>query len=147
MKWTGKIIDGLAYIRSQDILQADARCHNLLLDKDGDLKLCDSGGSSIDAEKATVYYERRSQYPTRSRSYHGIICSRGYVNCRATIFWNQLRHRRSSKPLRSRNFPSAEHLMLGKIMKKCWGVLRKYCGRSFRLAASPVTVGISTTRT
>lgn len=47
VRWAGQIVDGIGYIYSKDVLQADIGCHNLLLDKNGDLKLCDFGGSQL----------------------------------------------------------------------------------------------------
>ena len=39
------------------VLRADTACHNLLLDKNDDVKLCDFRGFSIDGEKSIVCYE------------------------------------------------------------------------------------------
>ena len=60
-RWAGQLIDGLDYIYSKEVLQADVGCHNLLFEKNDDLKLCGFAGASIDGDKATVVYERRSR--------------------------------------------------------------------------------------
>lgn len=126
MKWAGQIIDGLGYIHSKDVLQADIRCHNLLLDENDDLKLCDFGGSSIDGEGATVCYERRSRHPTiQGPSIATEIFALGttlYEMSTAEPPYPKINSATGEiqKLYAAGEFPSVEHLMLGRIIKKCW---------------------------
>lgn len=125
-KWAGQIVDGLGYIHSKGVLQADIGCHNLLLDKNDDLKLCDFGGASIDGEKPTVCYERRSQHP----NIEGPDVATEIFALGTTLY-----EMSTAKPPYSKinsatgeiqrlyaaeEFPDVEHLMLGKIVQKCW---------------------------
>ena len=126
MKWAGQIIDGLGYIHSNDVLQADIGCHNLLLDKNDDLKLCDFGGASIDGEKSTVCYERRSRHPT----IQGPNVATELFALGSTLYEMSTAEPPYSKIISATGeiqrlyaageFPSVEDLMLGKIIKKCW---------------------------
>ena len=46
------------------MLQGDIGCHNLLLDNDDNVKLCDFAGSSIDGSKPYVGYGKGFKRPT-----------------------------------------------------------------------------------
>lgn len=62
-KWSIQMAEGLQYIHSQNVLQADIGLQNLLLDRNDDLKFADFAGSSIDGEDAYVCASARAQYP------------------------------------------------------------------------------------
>ena len=126
MKWAAQIIDALGYVHSKEVLQADIGCHNILLDKNDDLKLCDFGGSSIDGEKSTICYEKRSQHP----SIQGPNVATEIFALGTTLFEMSTAEppypRMNSatgeiqRLYASGTFPNVEHLMLGTIIKKCW---------------------------
>lgn len=60
-KWIMQAAEGLAVLHRNRIIQGDVGCHNMLLDCDNNLKLCDFSGSSIDGCDASIDYETRSQ--------------------------------------------------------------------------------------
>ena len=67
-KWAKQAAEGLAFIHEQDIIHADVGCHNMLLDSDNTLKLCDFGGSSVRGSSASTKYEVWSRLPSKGES-------------------------------------------------------------------------------
>jgi serine/threonine protein kinase len=67
-KWAKQAAEGLAFIHEQDIIHADVGCHNMLLDSDNTLKLCDFGGSSVRGSLASTKYEVWSRLPSKGES-------------------------------------------------------------------------------
>ena len=67
LRWSQQITQGIAYLHAFGILQADLGCHNILLDKDDNTKICDFAGAAIDGEQTTVCYDPRSQLPGERR--------------------------------------------------------------------------------
>ena len=125
MRWAGQLIDGLGYIHSKGVLQADVGCHNLLLDKNDNLKLCDFAGASIDGEKATVIYKRRSRNNILGPNIATEIFALGttlYEMSTAEPPYSMINSATGEiqSLYAAGEFPSVEHLMLGKIIKKCW---------------------------
>ena len=66
-KWARQAAEGLAFIHKQDIIHADVGCHNMLLDSDDTLKLCDFGGSSVEGSTAHTKYEVWSRLPSNGK--------------------------------------------------------------------------------
>lgn len=54
LRWSIQTAEGLAYIHTKGVLQGDIGCHNILLDNEDNVKLCDFGGSSIDGSISGV---------------------------------------------------------------------------------------------
>jgi serine/threonine protein kinase len=50
-RWSIQAAQGCAYIHEKGVLQSDMGCHNLLLDENENVKLCDFSGSSIYSSK------------------------------------------------------------------------------------------------
>jgi serine/threonine protein kinase len=69
LRWSIQTAEGFAYIHSKDVLQGDIGCHNLLLDNDDNVKLCDFAGSSLDGSNPYVGcgkgFRRPSEDPDR----------------------------------------------------------------------------------
>lgn len=63
LKWSLGAAKGLAFIHLYGVIQGDVGCHNMLLDHNDTVKLCDFSGSSIDGMEATINYETRSRAP------------------------------------------------------------------------------------
>jgi len=61
LKWSIQAAEAIAYIHTKAVIQGDIGCYNFLLGSDGDLKLCDFAGSSIDGRDVRVGYSVRSQ--------------------------------------------------------------------------------------
>lgn len=53
-KWATEAAEGVELLHSHGVLQGDVGPHNLLLDNDLGLRICDFGGSSLDGSRATV---------------------------------------------------------------------------------------------
>ena len=125
-KWTRQILNGLWYIHSRGVLQADIGCHNLLLDKNDNLKFCDFGGSSIDGEAPTVRHERRGRHPTiEGPNLATELFALGttlYEISTAEPPYPQLRSATGivQNLYAAGAFPSVDHLMFGEIILKCW---------------------------
>jgi len=128
-KWSRQAIEGLQYLHQRDILQGDIGCHNLLLDKNDDLKYCDFAGSSIDGQEAWVCYETRSQRP------YAYASSQDETNIPSEIFalGTTLYEISTTRPPYSDHdeaaiteffqgdiFPDVRSLELGNIILKCW---------------------------
>jgi len=64
LRWSIQTAEALAYIHTKNVLQGDIGCHNLLLDNDDNVKLCDFAGSSIDGSKPYVGYCKGFRRPT-----------------------------------------------------------------------------------
>ncbi|WEW61354.1 hypothetical protein PRK78_006844 [Emydomyces testavorans] len=62
-RWCLQIAEGLDYIHSKGVRQADIGSQNLLLDEKDDLKFADFPGSSIDGEQAFVCSSSRASLP------------------------------------------------------------------------------------
>lgn len=128
-KWSRQAIEGLQYLHQRDILQGDIGCHNLLLDKNDDLKYCDLTGSSIDGQEAWVCYETRSQRP------YAYASSQDETNIPSEIFalGTTLYEISTTRPpysdhneatitefFQANIFPNVRSLELGNIISKCW---------------------------
>ena len=64
LKWSIQTVEGFAHIHSRNVLQGDIGCHNLLLDNDDNVKLCDFAGSSIDGSDPYVDCGKGFRRPT-----------------------------------------------------------------------------------
>ena len=130
MVWACQVVNGLWYIHSKGVLQADIGCHNLLLYISGDLKFCDFGGASIGGEEPTVDYEIRSRHPTiRGPSVATEIFALG------TLLYEMSTTVPPHPEVDTADgtngdliqslytlgmFPDVDHLMLGDIIDGCW---------------------------
>lgn len=129
-KWSRQAIKGLQYLHQRDILQGDIGCHNMLLDKNDDLKYCDFAGSSIDGQEAWVCYETRSQRPSdaHANSQDETTIPSELFALGTTLF--ELSTTRPpyaddseatvTKLFHANNFPNVRLLELGNIISKCW---------------------------
>lgn len=66
-RWIKELCDGLDFLHRNDIWHSDLGCHNVLLDREGHLKICDFAGSRFwngkSWEDSWVAYEVRSHHP------------------------------------------------------------------------------------
>ena len=62
-QWIRETCEGLTYLHQNGVLHSDLGCQNILLGKDGHIKLCDFAGSKIGDEDAWISYEGSSQHP------------------------------------------------------------------------------------
>jgi serine/threonine protein kinase len=61
--WAQQLVDGLSHIHSCSVLQVDIGPHNILLDKDYNLKFVDFAGSSINGSKPCVFAGTKFSHP------------------------------------------------------------------------------------
>lgn len=125
-KWSIQMAEGLQYIHSQNVLQADIGSQNLLLDRNDDLKFADFAGSSIDGEDAYVCASARAQYPRLWRHHPSV---KDEIFAMASVFYEIATSR---KPYHNKEdhvvedlygaakFPETGHLLLGPVIQKCW---------------------------
>lgn len=127
LKWSAQVAEGLHYLHSKGVLQADIGCHNLLLDVNDDLKFCDFAGSSIDGEDGLVGYESGSQYPCEP--------GKSEITVKAELFalgstlyeisttmkpYQDKTFGNIQKLYSAKQFPDTQDLLLGDIILKCW---------------------------
>ena len=127
LRWARQAAEGLTYLHSRGVLQADVGCHNLLLDTSDDVKLCDFAGASVDGGIATVCYETRSQKPKATSI---------TIDTEIFAFGTALYEMSTTRPpytdldsctreidrlYAEGRFPSTENLLLGDIVRRCWG--------------------------
>ena len=125
LRWAGQIVNGLWFIHSKGVLQANIGCHNLLLDRKGNLKFCDFGGASIDGEEPTVDYEPRSRHPIiRGPNVATELFALGTTLYEMSMTEPPYPEVDDDEEIQSRYtfgmFPDVDHLVLGEIISGCW---------------------------
>lgn len=124
--WAKQIIRGLAYIHSLGVLQADIGCHNILIDKDDNVKISDFAGASIDGEKSKVCYETRSRQPRFQNVTVGTeIFALGTALYELSTTSPPYPDIPSDTPEIGKlyaegRFPNTKDLLLGEVIDKCW---------------------------
>lgn len=125
-KWSIQMAEGLQYIHSRNVLQADIGSQNLLLDKNDNLKFADFAGSSIDGEDAYVCASARAQHLPLWRHHPSV---KDEIFAMASIFYEIATSR---KPYHNTEdhvvedlyaagqFPETSRLLLGPVIRKCW---------------------------
>ena len=129
LRWSIQAAEGLAFLHSKKVLQADIKWSNFLLDENDELVICDFAGSSIDGCEALVAHG-----PWYQRPYEGTDIPCGVLD-EVFAFGSALyemwtteepyQHEESDvvdRRFRDNQFPEVGHLLLGEIMMKCWKV-------------------------
>ena len=128
LKWSHQAAEGIQYLHSKSVFQADIGTHNLLLDSKEDIKFCDFAGSSIDGEIAWVCPSSHAEYPfTNPQNYQPTVKSELF-SLRSIIYeisttrrpYDEKRDSEVEKLFRARQFPETETLLLGPVILKCW---------------------------
>lgn len=127
-KWSQQVAEGIQYLHSKNVFQADIGTHNLLLDSEYDLKVCDFAGSSIDGEPAWVCPSSHAEYPfTDQENYQPTVKSELfslgsviYEICTTRRPYDEKSDSEVEKLYRERRFPETGSLLLGSVVLKCW---------------------------
>ena len=126
LKWSIQIAEGLQYIHSQKVLQADIGTQNLLLDRNDDLKFADFAGSSIDSEEAFVCASARAQHP-RFWQHHPSV--KDEIFAMASVIYELATSHKPYHDLEDHvveglyaagKFPNTDDLLLGPVIQKGW---------------------------
>ena len=126
LRWAQQITRGLAYIHSLGVMQADIGCHNILINKDNDVKLADFAGASVDGKKGNVYYETRSQKPgcndvTVETEMFALGTTLYELSTASSPYPDLPSNTREIEKLyAAEHFPETESLLLGEVIKRCW---------------------------
>ena len=126
LKWSLHAAEGLAYLHQHRVFQGDVGCHNLLLDQDDNLKLCDFGGAWVDGDSGSVIYGTRSTLafdpnavPDRFSEIFALgstlyeISTTKEPYCDETDYAVEQLYKRQQ-------YPETKHLLLGHIIQNCW---------------------------
>ncbi|KAK8073488.1 hypothetical protein PG994_004387 [Apiospora phragmitis] len=134
-RWAYQAAQGLAYIHSHGVIQADdakVGCHNMLLDRHGNLKLADFSGSSIEnTYRALVTYDLRSRLsnfgePDKASDLFALGCAI-YEMATGHLPYHYLPSKQVQQKLFRKVFPSLEHLErrapeIAEAIRGCWNV-------------------------
>jgi serine/threonine protein kinase len=122
--WAQQITDGLSYLHSKRVLQVDIGAHNILLDWNNNVKLCDFAGSSIDDSEPTVYPGIRFSHPKLSiPSIEAELFALGSLLYEIETTRPPYYGKKDSEvpELYSKgHFPEITELLLGYVIQSCW---------------------------
>lgn len=125
LKWPRQVAEGIAYLHTKGVVRGDVGCHKTLL-KDGELKMCDFGGSSVDGKPATVGYECRSQRWDDAHENPSISSELFALGSTIYEIWTAARpYEDEPDELVEENykhqcFPDLDTLPVAEIVRKCW---------------------------
>ena len=129
LSWLKQAAEGYRYAHTCDIVHGDVGCNNMILTREGCLKLIDFEGCSIDGEPADSCYEwfsYRPPVPNVSRrtdifafgcAIYEVITGRPpYYELKAS----DNRDREVERLYANNCFPDVTSLPLGPLMQSCW---------------------------
>ncbi|OAP54621.1 hypothetical protein AYL99_11069 [Fonsecaea erecta] len=127
LKWSRQAGEAMQYIHEQGVFQVDIGTHNLLLDDQDNVKLCDFAGSSIDGKENSVLPGTHEGFQLflhgEAPSIHTELYSLGCVIFEISTMW-QPYHGKTDKEIErlyeAGEFPDTNHLLLGPVIRKCW---------------------------
>jgi hypothetical protein len=125
-RWSIQAAQASAYIYENGILQGDIGCHNLLLDEDDNVKLCDFGGSSIDGSEPLCAAGAGFQLPMDDP--HTFTVKDDLFALGSTIYeiWTSKKpyqnhdYRTVLDHFRNQRFPDLTGVLPAGIIRKCW---------------------------
>ncbi|OAL22681.1 hypothetical protein AYO20_11169 [Fonsecaea nubica] len=128
LKWSRQVSEGIQYIHGKNVFQVDIGTHNILIDNQDNVKLCDFAGSSIDEGDSTVLpggcegYHLFFKKGTKP-SIHTELFALGCAIFEMSTTWRPY-HDKTDKEIKARydagEFPDTDNLILGPVMRKCW---------------------------
>lgn len=130
-RWAREAAEGLAYVHSKGIIQADVGCHNIIVDNANQIKLLDFAGSGIDGEEPLVLYEWCSFRPGNEIGIATDIFAFGTMLFEletGRVPYSELENSLEMGELMTvveslfsqNNFPSVEALSFGPVISCCW---------------------------
>jgi serine/threonine protein kinase len=136
LRWAIQISQALQHAHSRDVFQVDIGPHNVLLDWAEDVKLSDFAGASIDGSPPSVLPSPHSEHPNmqgKNPSVQSEIFALGSALYEVETT-RQPYHDKSDEDIeelfRAGEFPDTSALLLGEVIRKCWGVAYKDVGEA-----------------
>ncbi|KAL9127659.1 MAG: hypothetical protein Q9217_003506 [Psora testacea] len=127
LRWSMQVAQGLEYIHSKGVLQADISTGNMLLDRHNNIVLCDFAGSSIDGSKPTVASDASYQRPYEGGLLEGNVQNEIYALGSAIYeIWTTIQPYQDEPEkvviqyFRDGQFPEVGHLPPTDVVMKCW---------------------------
>ncbi|KIX92115.1 uncharacterized protein Z520_12199 [Fonsecaea multimorphosa CBS 102226] len=126
-KWSKQTSEAMQDIHGKSVLQVDIGTHNLLLDHQDNIKLCDFAGSSIDHGEPTVLPGGHEGFQlfigNKKPSIHTELYSLGCIIFEISTVW-QPYHGKTDREIeelyKAGGFPDTDRLILGSVIRKCW---------------------------
>jgi serine/threonine protein kinase len=124
----------LAFVHSNKIIHGDIGIHNLLVDADGNIVLCDFGGSKIDSGPCLAFpsarYRRLAQ-TSETKIYYSPVIQDDIFALGMIIYeihsekqlWSELSHPEVLEKIGSRSWPDLSVVDKEKdrlVIKNCW---------------------------
>ncbi|KZF20451.1 kinase-like protein [Xylona heveae TC161] len=122
--WSCQVTEGVAHVHRKGVVQGDLGCHNILLDKDDNLKLTDFAGSAYDGNRPIVGPERRS----RTEPFHYATVETEIFALGSVIYeiWTTNAPYRDEtdevveERFKNKQYADVNHLPVGNIIRGCW---------------------------
>lgn len=128
--WLLQVLEVVAYIHSKHVIHYDLGCHNFLVQGNGDLALCDFGGSSIDGSEILEFPKPRYARPPLTRgekpNFKDDIFALGTTLYEITTGQKPYKVKTDCEIallFRSQTYPDLQELSplgLADIIKNCW---------------------------
>jgi serine/threonine protein kinase len=126
LRWAWQTAQALQHVHSCGVMQVDIGPHNVLLDWDGNAKLSDFAGSSLDGSEPMVGPSAHSEHPN-------MPAAKPSIQSELFALGSMLYEIETTyKPYPDKNdqeleelfkvdkFPDTSELILGKVVTKCW---------------------------
>lgn len=126
LRWATQVAEGLHHVHFCGISQVDIGTYNVMLDWEGNAKLSDFAGSSVDGTEPTIApgaHAESPSYPSHTPSIQSEMFALGSLLFE--IETTRLPyHEKSDKEIgelfTASVFPNTSELLLGDVIRKCW---------------------------
>lgn len=131
-RWSIQVAQAIAYTHERGVFQSDIGCHNLLLDEDDNIKLCDFGGSSIDGSEALYGPGTGFQRPTEDGTTISVKDELFALGSTIYEIWTSRKPYQNNSQcdpeyyrvvidhFKNQRFPDFTGILSGSIIMKCW---------------------------
>ncbi|KAG9241303.1 kinase-like domain-containing protein [Calycina marina] len=125
-RWGWQTTQALPHIRSRGVMQVDIGPHNILLDWDGNARLSDFVGSSLDGFEPMVFPSAHSEHPdipTANPSIQSELFAPGSTLYEIETTYKPYPDKNDgelAKLFKANKFPDTRELIPGKVITKCW---------------------------
>lgn len=126
LKWSAQAAEGMQYFHEKNVFQVDVGLHNMLLDRDDNIKYCDFSGSSIDGERSVAVVSPHAQHPgikIGSPTIQSELFSLGsalYEISTTRKAYEGMKETELQDRYTKGEYPKTDHLLLGPVILKCW---------------------------
>ncbi|SPQ26429.1 f4d012ef-3f5c-4572-9a75-b4a44b840c6e [Thermothielavioides terrestris] len=132
LRWALQTAEAMQYIHSRGVCQVDVGTYNVLLDADGNAKLSDFAGSSLDGSPPLICPSAHATHPrlsTSQPSVHSELFALGSLLYELETTYQPF-HDKNDAELEALfgadEFPATDDLLLAEVVRKCW--MRQYGG-------------------